>query len=58
MPKHLYLTGNRDDSLDWTKGWTGYVQHVVIHQGADTGDQGMEMDNNGDAPDSRPEPSQ
>jgi len=52
--KHLYLTGNRDDSLDWTKGWTGYVQHVVIHQGADTGDQGMEMDNNGDAPDSLP----
>jgi len=52
--KHLYLTGNRDDSLDWTKGWTGYVQHVVIHQGTDTGDQGMEMDNNGDAPDSSP----
>lgn len=52
--KHLYLTGNRDDSLDWTKGWSGYVQHVVIHQGADTGDQGMEMDNNGSAPDSLP----
>ena len=52
--KHLYLTGNRDDSLDWTKGWTGKVQHLVIVQGTDTGDQGMEMDNNGDAPDSLP----
>ena len=52
--RHLYLTGNRDDSLDWTKGWTGNVQHVVIVQGTDTGDQGFEMDNNGDAPDSLP----
>lgn len=52
--KHLYLTGNRDDSLDWTFGWTGNVQHVVIVQGEDTGDQGFEMDNNGDAPDSLP----
>ncbi len=52
--KHLYLTGNRDDSLDWTKGWTGSVQHVVVVQGTDTGDQGFEMDNNGDAPDSLP----
>lgn len=52
--KHLYLTGNRDDSLDWTKGWKGYVQHVVVVQGEDLGDQGFEMDNNGDAPDSSP----
>lgn len=52
--KHLYLTGNRDDSLDWTQGWRGMVQHVIVVQGADTGDQGFEMDNNGDAPDSMP----
>jgi len=52
--KHIYLTGNGDDSLDWTKGWVGNVQHVVIVQGQDTGDQGFEMDNNGDAPDSEP----
>lgn len=52
--KHLYLTGNRDDSLDWTFGWVGKVQHIVIVQGEDTGDQGFEMDNNGDAPDSLP----
>jgi len=52
--RHLYLTGNRDDSLDWTKGFSGSVQHVVIVQGEDTGDQGFEMDNNGDAPDSSP----
>lgn len=52
--RHLYLTGNRDDSLDWTKGWQGKVQHVVVVQGEDTGDQGFEMDNNGDAPDLAP----
>lgn len=52
--KHLYLTGNRDDSLDWTQGWTGHVQHVIVVHGTDTGDQGFEMDNNGDAPDSTP----
>ena len=28
--KHLVLTGNRDDSLDWADGWTGRVQHVLI----------------------------
>jgi hypothetical protein len=27
--KHLVLTGNRDDSLDWADGWTGKVQHVL-----------------------------
>ena len=48
--KHLYLTGNEDDSLDWTYGWTGKVQHVVIMHNDRTGthvaDKGMEADNN------------
>lgn len=52
--KHYYATGNNDDSLDWTKGFSGHVQYVVIVQGSDIGDQGFEMDNNGDAPDSLP----
>ncbi|MFZ8928413.1 MAG: hypothetical protein ACO2YY_04380 [Pseudohongiellaceae bacterium] len=52
--KHIYITGSRDDSLDWTKGWRGNAQHVIVVQGSDTGDQGFEMDNNGSAPDSTP----
>lgn len=43
--KHLFLTGNEDDSLDWTFGWTGKVQHVVIQQ-RDIGDKAIEADNN------------
>lgn len=46
--KHLLLTGNDDDSLDWTMGWTGNVQFVVVQQYAGRGDQGIEADNNGE----------
>lgn len=52
--KHLYLTGNEDDSLDWTFGWNGKVQHVVIVGGTDNGDQGIEADNNNVNRDSLP----
>jgi hypothetical protein len=56
--KNLVLTSNEDDSLDWTFGWDGKVQNVVIQQRANTGDRGIEADNNGDdndaAPRSRP----
>jgi len=45
--KNLLLTGNVDDSLDWTFGWRGKVQFVVIQQYASGGDQGIEADNNG-----------
>ncbi len=44
---NLLLTGNVDDSLDWTFGWTGNVQFVVIQQYSSGGDQGIEADNNG-----------
>jgi hypothetical protein len=52
--KHLVLTGIGDDSLDWTQGWQGNVQYVVVKQYIDNGDQGIEADNNGDANDSLP----
>jgi hypothetical protein len=52
--KHLYLSGNEDDSLDWTFGWNGKVQHVVILAGSDIGDQGIEADNNSSNRDSTP----
>ncbi len=46
--KYLVLTGNADDSLDYTDGWVGRAQYVVVRQAADDGDQGFEFDNNGD----------
>jgi len=52
--KYIVLTGNGDDSLDWTQGWQGNVQYVVTKQYTDNGDQGIEADNNGDANDSLP----
>ena len=46
--KHVYLTGNADDSLDWTDGWRGKVQFVVIQQYTADADNGFEADNNAD----------
>ena len=46
--RHLVLTGNGDDSIDWTDGWTGAVQYaVVVHENGD-GDNGIEGDNRSD----------
>ena len=48
--KHVVLTGNADDSLDWTDGWVGNAQFLHIEQAADAGDSGIEADNReGDA---------
>ncbi|PWE17121.1 hypothetical protein DDZ18_10505 [Marinicauda salina] len=46
--KHIVLTGNADDSLDYTDGWTGNVQYVIVQHAADDADQGFEFDSNGD----------
>ena len=43
--KHVVLTGNADDSLDWTDGWQGRIQYLVIDQADDSGDNGIEADN-------------
>ncbi len=43
--KYLVLTGNADDSLDWTDGWQGDIQYLVIDQAIDSGDNGIEADN-------------
>jgi hypothetical protein len=43
--KHVVLSGNADDSMDWTDGWTGNAQYVQIVQAADAGDNGIEADN-------------
>jgi hypothetical protein len=51
--KHLYLTGNEDDSLDWTFGYSGKIQHVVIQQ-RELADKAIEADNNATNRDSLP----
>lgn len=43
--KHIVLTGNKDDSLDWVLGWQGKVQYVMIQQYDDQGNNGIEADN-------------
>lgn len=42
---YLVLTGIGDDSLDWTDGWQGGAQFVLVKQGSDAGDRGIEGDN-------------
>ena len=42
---YIVLTGIGDDSLDWTDGWQGGAQYVLVKQGADAGDRGIEGDN-------------
>lgn len=54
--KHLVITGADDDSLDWTQGWRGKAQHVIIMQNPaqPASDQGIEADNFGDGNDFLP----
>lgn len=42
--KHVLLTANKDDSLDWTSGWTGKGQYIFVEQAADEGNNGIEAD--------------
>ena len=51
--RHLVLTSIGDDSLDWTDGWQGKVQYLLVQQG-ETSDRGIEADNNGDDNDALP----
>ena len=46
--KHVVLTGNGDDSLDWAFGWTGRAQHVYIQHSDDFAHRGFESDNHED----------
>ncbi|MFW5967575.1 MAG: hypothetical protein ACOCV2_08665, partial [Persicimonas sp.] len=52
--KYIVLTGEGDDSLDWTDGWQGNVQFVVVQQYAGAADRGIEADNNSDNNDKEP----
>ncbi|MBY5980842.1 hypothetical protein [Ferrimonas balearica] len=42
--KHVVLTGNFDDSLDWTNGWRGAAQHVYIRTDDNGANRGIEAD--------------
>ncbi len=55
--KHLVLTGIKDDSLDWTHGWNGSVQYLVVKQdpnAANDKERGIEADNFEDNNDATP----
>jgi hypothetical protein len=46
--KHLLCTGTGDDGVDWTFGWTGKAQFVIVQHHDGEGDRGIEADNNED----------
>lgn len=46
--KYIVTTGIGDDNLDWTDGWQGKLQFMVMQQYDDNGDNGIEADNNGE----------
>ena len=43
--KHLVLTNNEDDSLDWDMGFKGKIQYLIAKQADDSADNGVEADN-------------
>lgn len=52
--KHAVITGAQDDSVDWTDGWTGNVQYLIVEH-ADGSDYAFEGDNRSTAaPDTTP----
>lgn len=51
--KRVVLTNIGDDSVDWTQGWQGRLQYVLIQQGAES-DRGIEADNNSSDNDAEP----
>jgi hypothetical protein len=44
--KYAISQGSSDDSFDWTSGWRGCGQYIVVHQKSDTADNGIEADGN------------
>jgi hypothetical protein len=51
---HVVLTGNQDDSVDWTSGWTGSIQYLVVQQYPGAGDKLIEADSQEDNNDATP----
>jgi hypothetical protein len=55
--KHLVLTGNKDDSVDWDNGFKGMLQHIYIEHANNSGEanRAIEADNDGSSPDKEPQ---
>lgn len=55
--KHLVLTGNRDDSVDWDNGFKGMLQHIYIEHAKNSGEgnRAIEGDNDGSSPAKEPQ---
>lgn len=45
--KHLVLTGNQDDSIDWDEGYIGNMQYALVVQSDATGGNAVEADTEG-----------
>ncbi|BDD06155.1 hypothetical protein [Aureibacter tunicatorum] len=43
---NVVSTGSKDDSFDWTYGWSGKATNLLAIQADDAGDRGIEADNN------------
>jgi hypothetical protein len=43
--KYILISRPGDDGLDWDRGWQGKGQFIIVHQGPDDGDNGIEADN-------------
>lgn len=43
--RNLVLTGNSDDSFDWSFGWQGSAQFVIVQMDSLDSDKGLEGDN-------------
>jgi len=43
--KHIVLSNNDDDSLDWDFGFNGKIQYLLAKQADDSADNGVEGDN-------------
>ena len=52
--KYALVTGARDDSFDWTDGWTGKGQFWVAQHYGDDADNGFENDNSSKANEATP----
>jgi len=46
--KHVLITGCADDCFDYTDGWQGKAQFIVVQQYDDDSDNGFECDNSGE----------
>jgi len=55
--KHLVLTANKDDSIDWDQGYRGMIQHAYIEHAKNSGEgnRGIEADNDKTTPAKEPQ---